>query len=95
LFSRNPATEAETREQRRCLPPLAGVVLRFGQRIEVLLDDGLPVGRVIFTRYRQPSKRGYPVVSINRRSLPERGRATLRLISRPTRLEGDYVALYN
>src|SRR4029077_15850180 len=45
----NPATGAETREQALALSTNGGVVLKIGQRIEVLRDDGLPV-RVIFNK---------------------------------------------
>jgi len=45
----NPATGAETREQAEVLAANGGVVLKIGQRIEVLRDDGLPV-RVIFDK---------------------------------------------
>ena len=39
----NPATGAETREQAQVLTTNGGVVLKIGERIEVLRDDGLPV----------------------------------------------------
>src|SRR5208282_6402996 len=39
----NPATGAETRELAQVLATNGGVVLKIGQRIEVLRDDGLPV----------------------------------------------------
>src|SRR6202142_1260164 len=45
----NPASGAETREQAEVLATNGGVVLKIGQRIEVLRDDGLPV-RVIFDK---------------------------------------------
>src|SRR5271170_5305706 len=45
----NPATGAETREQAEVLATNGGVVLKIGQRIEVLRDDGQPV-RVIFNK---------------------------------------------
>src|ERR1700692_4248210 len=48
----NPATGAETREQAQVLATNGGVVLKIGQRIEVLRDDGLPV-RVIFDKVRE------------------------------------------
>jgi len=43
----NPATGVETRERAEVLSTNSGVVLKIGDRIEVLRDDGLPV-RVIF-----------------------------------------------
>jgi hypothetical protein len=42
-----PGTGVETREKALVLATNAGVVLKIGERIEVLRDDGLPV-RVIF-----------------------------------------------
>src|ERR1700734_1989533 len=45
----NPATGAETRGQAQVLATNGGGVLKIGQRIEVLRDDGLPV-RVIFDK---------------------------------------------
>ena len=37
-----PATGGETRERAEVLSTVGGVVLRIGDRIEVLRDDGLP-----------------------------------------------------
>src|SRR5688500_18788890 len=47
LIRTNPGTGAETRERATVLSTAGGVVVRIGDRIEVLRDDGLPV-RVIF-----------------------------------------------
>jgi hypothetical protein len=49
LVRTNPATGAETRESATVLAVNGGVVLRIGNRIEVLRDDSLPV-RVIFDK---------------------------------------------
>ena len=49
LIRTNPATGAETRERALVLAANNGVVLRIGDRIEVLRDDGLPA-RVIFDK---------------------------------------------
>jgi hypothetical protein len=43
LVRTNPATGAELRERATVLANNGGVVLRIGDRIEVLRDDGLPV----------------------------------------------------
>ena len=51
LLRTNPATGAETRERATVLSVAGGTVLKIGDRIEVLRDDGLPV-RVIFDRVR-------------------------------------------
>jgi hypothetical protein len=40
----NPSNGAETREQARVLATNGGVVLKIGDHIEVLRDDGLPLG---------------------------------------------------
>jgi hypothetical protein len=49
LVRTNPANGQETRERATVLAVNRGVVLRIGDRIEVLRDDGLPV-RVIFDK---------------------------------------------
>src|SRR3984957_19991535 len=58
----NPATGAETREQAEVLATNGGVVLKIGQRIEVLRDDGLPV-RVIFDKVPD-NLRARPTLSV-------------------------------
>ena len=59
----NPATGAETREQALVLATNGGVVLKIGQRIEVLRDDGLPV-RVIFNKVPD-NLRARPTLSVS------------------------------
>src|SRR5580693_10203237 len=59
----NPATGAETRETAEVLATNAGVVLKIGQRIEVLRDDGLPV-RVIFNKVPD-NLRARPTLSVS------------------------------
>lgn len=59
----NPATGAETREQAQVLATNGGVVLKIGQRIEVLRDDGLPV-RVIFNKVPD-NLRARPTLSVS------------------------------
>ena len=58
----NPANGAETREQAQVLATNGGVVLKIGQRIEVLRDDGLPV-RVIFDKVPE-NLRARPTLSV-------------------------------
>src|ERR1700724_3722674 len=58
----NPATGAETRAQALVLATNGGVVLKIGQRIEVLRDDGLPV-RVIFDKVPE-NLRARPTLSV-------------------------------
>jgi hypothetical protein len=58
----NPATGQETREQAEVLATNNGVVLKIGERIEVLRDDGLPV-RVIFEKVPE-NLRSRPTLSV-------------------------------
>ena len=62
LLRTNPATGAETRERATVLAANGGVVLRIGERIEILRDDGLPV-RVIFDSI-PPNLRARPTLSV-------------------------------
>src|SRR5271155_4973501 len=90
----NPATGAETREQAQVLATNGGVVLKIGERIEVLRDDGLPV-RVIFDKVPD-NLRARPTlsVSINGAHAGTR-RATLSYLTPGLGWKADYVALYN
>jgi hypothetical protein len=90
----NPATGAETREQAEVLATNGGVVLKIGQRIEVLRDDGLPV-RVIFDKVPD-NLRARPTLSVT----IDGGRAGTRAASLSYLTPGlgwkaDYVALYD
>ena len=58
----NPANGQETREQAEVLATNNGVVLKIGDRIEVLRDDGLPV-RVIFDKVPE-NLRSKPTLSV-------------------------------
>ena len=58
----NPATGQEIREQAEVLATNNGVVLKIGERIEVLRDDGLPV-RVIFDKVPE-NLRSKPTLSV-------------------------------
>ena len=62
LLRTNPATGAETRERALVMAANGGVVLKIGDRIEVLRDDGLPV-RVIFDAI-PPGLRARPTLSV-------------------------------
>jgi hypothetical protein len=90
----NPATGAETREQAQVLATNGGVVLKIGERIEVLRDDGLPV-RVIFDKVPE-NLRARPTLSVT----VVGGRAgvrpaTLSYLTPGLGWRADYVALYN
>ncbi len=90
----NPATGAETREQAQVLATNGGVVLKIGQRIEVLRDDGLPV-RVIFDKVPD-NLRARPTLSVT--VIGAHGgtrRATLSYLTPGLGWKADYVALYN
>jgi hypothetical protein len=90
----NPANGAETREQAQVLATNGGVVLKIGQRIEVLRDDGLPV-RVIFDKVPE-NLRAQPTLSVTITS-PHAGTrpATLSYLTPGLGWRADYVALYD
>jgi hypothetical protein len=90
----NPATGAETREQAQVLATNGGVVLKIGQRIEVLRDDGLPV-RVIFDKVPE-NLRARPTLSVTVIGGHAGSRqATLSYLTPGLGWSADYVALYN
>ncbi len=90
----NPATGAETREQALVLATNGGVVLKIGQRIEVLRDDGLPV-RVIFNKVPD-NLRARPTLSVSVIGAHAgTRRATLSYLTPGLGWKADYVALYN
>jgi hypothetical protein len=90
----NPATGAETREQAQVLATNGGVVLKIGQRIEVLRDDGLPV-RVIFDKVPD-NLRARPTLSVTvNGGHPGTRPATLSYLTPGLGWKADYVALYN
>ena len=90
----NPATGVEVRERARILAANSGVVMRIGDRIEVLRDDGLPT-RVIFDRV--PAQlRARPTLSVTlRASYGGRQLVTLNYLTRGLGWSADYVALFN
>jgi hypothetical protein len=90
----NPATGAETREQAQVLATNGGVVLKIGQRIEVLRDDGLPV-RVIFDKVPD-NLRARPTLSVTVvGSHAGTRRATLSYLTPGLSWKADYVALFD
>src|ERR1700733_4229555 len=90
----NPATGAETREQAQVLATNGGVVLKIGQRIEVLRDDGLPV-RVIFDKVPD-NLRARPTLSVTiDGARPGMRPASLSYLTPGLGWKADYVALYD
>ena len=94
LIRTNPATGVETRERATVLSTAGGVVLKIGDRIEVLRDDGLPV-RVVFDRV-PPNLRARPTLSVTVES--DRGGtrpASIRYLTPGLGWSADYVSLYD
>ena len=90
----NPATGKETREQAEVLATNGGVVLKIGDRIEVLRDDGLPT-RVIFDKVPD-NLRASPTLSITVDAAPAGARpGTLAYLTPGLGWRADYVALYD
>lgn len=94
LLRTNPATGAETREQALVLAANGGVVLKIGDRIEVLRDDGLPV-RVIFSSI-PPNLRARPTLSVTMDAAQAGARpVTLSYLTPGMGWKSDYVALFD
>lgn len=90
----NPSNGAETREQAQVLAANGGVVLKIGDRIEVLRDDGLPV-RVIFDKVPD-NLRARPTLSVTVNASKAGTRnATLSYLTPGLGWKADYVALYD
>jgi len=90
----NPQTNAETREKALVLATNGGVVLKIGDRIEVLRDDGLPV-RVIFDKVPD-NLRARPTLSVTVNSTRTGAHpATLSYLTPGLGWRADYVALFN
>ncbi len=94
LIRTNPATGTETRERATVLSTAGGVVVKIGDRIEVLRDDGLPV-RAVFDRV-PPNLRARPTLSVtvdaqNGGSRP----ASIRYLTPGLGWSADYVALFD
>ena len=94
LLRTNPATGAETRERATVLAANGGVVLKIGERIEVLRDDGLPV-RVIFDTI-PPNLRARPTLSVTVDAQRAGARPlTLSYLTPGLGWKADYVALFD
>lgn len=90
----NPGTGAETRETATVLSVNDGVVLRIGDRIEVLRDDGVPT-RVIFDRIPE-NLRARPTLTV---TVDAEGggprETTLSYLTSGLAWKADYVALFD
>ncbi|MEO6114195.1 MAG: DUF4139 domain-containing protein [Sphingomicrobium sp.] len=94
LIRTNPATGAEARERATVLAANGGVVLRIGDRIEVLRDDGLPA-RVIFDKVPE-NLRARPTLSVTiEASRGGRQPVTLTYLTPGLGWSADYVALFD
>ena len=94
LIRTNPGTGAETRERAIVLSTAGGVVVRIGERIEVLRDDGLPT-RVVFDRV-PPNLRARPTLSVTLESDRSGARpASIRYLTGGLDWSADYVALFD
>ena len=94
LLRTNPATGAESRERALVLAVNGGVVLKIGDRIEVLRDDGLPV-RVIFDTI-PPTLRARPTLSVTVDSARAGVRPlTLSYLTTGLGWKADYVAMFD
>jgi hypothetical protein len=90
----NPGSGAETTETATVLSVNEGVVLKIGERIEVLRADGAPT-RVIFDKVPE-NLRARPTLSVNVQS-DNAGRrdATLSYLTTGLSWKADYVALFD
>jgi hypothetical protein len=94
LLRTNPATGAESRERALVLAANGGVVLKIGDRIEILRDDGLPV-RVIFDSI-PPNLRARPTLSVTLDASRSGARPlTLSYLTPSMAWKSDYVALFD
>ena len=94
LLRTNPATGAETRERALVMAANGGVVVKIGDRIEVLRDDGLPV-RVIFDAI-PPNLRARPTLSVTLDATSAGTRPlTLSYLTPGMGWDADYVALFD
>jgi hypothetical protein len=90
----NPGTGQETEETAEVLSTIGGVVLRIGDRIEVLREDGIPA-RVIFDEV-PPNLRANPTLSVlvDARAAVS-GDVTLSYLTRGLSWNADYVAVFD
>jgi hypothetical protein len=94
LVRTNPATGEEIRETAEILSTFGGVVLRIGDRIEVLREDGLPA-RVIFDEV-PPNLRARPTLSILLEAEDDvSADVTLAYLTSGLSWDADYVAQFD
>jgi hypothetical protein len=94
LLRTNPATGTESRERAVVLAVNGGVVLKIGDRVEVLRDDGLPV-RVIFDSI-PPNLRARPTLSVTVDATRAGPRPlTLSYLTTGLSWKADYVAMFD
>ncbi|HEY1426547.1 MAG TPA: DUF4139 domain-containing protein [Caulobacteraceae bacterium] len=90
----NPGTGAQTTEVATVLAANEGVVLKIGDRIEVLRDDGVPT-RVVFAKVPD-NLRARPTLSVTVDSDHAGARpATLSYLTTGLSWKADYVALFD
>jgi len=89
----NPGTGVEIEETAEVLSTVGGVVLKIGDRIEVLREDGIPA-RVIFDEV-PPNLRANPTLSVlANAAAPVNGDVTLAYLTRGLSWNADYVAVF-
>jgi hypothetical protein len=90
----NPATGAESSENAEVLSTVGGTVLRIGNRIEALRDDGLPA-RVIFDKVPD-NLRARPTLSVLvNAAQPAQQDVRLTYLTRGLSWAADYVAVFD
>jgi hypothetical protein len=89
----NPGTGQQTEETAEVLSTVGGVVLKIGERIEVLRDDGIPA-RVIFDKV-PPNLRASPTLSVLAEAKqPVNADVRLAYLTRGLSWSADYVAVF-
>ncbi len=90
----NPGNGAETSEIAEVLSVNDGAVLKIGERIEILRDDGLPT-RVIFDKV-PPNLRARPTLSVDLQTKTAgTRRAELRYLTNGMQWKADYVGVFD
>jgi len=90
----NPGTGAETSETAEVLSAVGGVVLRIGNRIEVLRDDGIPA-KVIFDKVPE-NLRANPTLSVLANAAkPVNADVRISYLSHGLSWSSDYVATWD
>lgn len=94
IIRTNPGNGAQTRERAQVLAANEGVVLRVGDKIEVLRDDGAPT-RAVFDGV-PPNLRPRPTLSVTLDAVGEPRRdVTLNYLSGGLQWKADYVARFD